>query len=416
MDLTKLSAAKLWLISSPPPDASRRPDASGPRDLPYLATALYALIPIPSDAVPTMSIDERWRLYLNPGWYATVDISDVARELAHLVWHLLADHADRARSLNVDSHSAEHWHHAADATIAATLKPDRLTPTEMKDARALHLPPDRSAEEYYAILSKLPPNDGSSVGTLDPDDGCGSGADGIPRSHELPPEAEAGLDLTEAREIRRRVAIDYREHSAQRGDAPGEAWRWAGRILEPTIAWEPLLSQAVRRAVDWAAGRGDYTYSKPSRRASSVKGIVLPGMHRPVPRVAMVVDTSASVDDHLLARALGEVDGALKALGVAGGDVTVYSCDSAVHTVQRVRRARDTTLAGGGGTDLRVGMAAAQAQRPRPDVIVVFTDGETPWTPHAPPGCSVIVALVGRDRTSLPPTPPWAIRVECLLE
>ena len=130
----------------------------------------------------------------------------------------------------------------------------------------------------------------------------------------------------------------------------------------------------------------------------------------------MIIDTSYSVDDGLLARALGEVDGALLALGVAGGEVTVYSCDAAVHTVERVRRAQDTNLAGGGGTDLRAGLAAVDTQRPRPDVVIVFTDGDTPWPPGPPPGCSVIVALLGRDRAELPPTPAWATRVECLLD
>ena len=41
MDLTKLSAAKLWIISSPPTGAGKH-DSSTPRDLPYLSTALYS--------------------------------------------------------------------------------------------------------------------------------------------------------------------------------------------------------------------------------------------------------------------------------------------------------------------------------------------------------------------------------------
>ena len=415
MDLTKLSAAKLWLISAPTSAAQprRRED---PRDLPYLATALYALVPIPSSEVPRMTVDEHWRLYVSPAWLTEATVPDIGRELAHLVWHLLADHATRARDLRVDAQTASHWKNASDATVTSTLSVDRLTPDGCPSAGELGLSPGLSTEENYAILSRLPPSGGGAGGTLSPEDGCGSGADGIARAHELPPDAEAGVDRHDAREIRRTVAIDYTEHAGRRGDSPGDAWRWARQILEPTIAWEPLLAQAVRRAVGWAAGRGDYTYSRPSRRASSVRGIVLPGMRRPVPRVSMIIDTSASVDDGLLGRALGEVDGALAALGIAGGDVTVYSCDAAVHTVQAVRRARDARLGGGGGTDLRVGLAAVEGQRPRADVVVVFTDGETPWPPQPQPACAVIVALLGRRRDHLQPTPAWAVRVECLLD
>jgi len=129
----------------------------------------------------------------------------------------------------------------------------------------------------------------------------------------------------------------------------------------------------------------------------------------------MVIDTSGSVDDTLLGRALGEVDGALQALGVSDGSVTVLACDAAVHTVTKVRKARHTRLAGGGGTDMTAGLAAAGDLRPKPDLIVVFTDGYTPWPAEPPPGSAVVAAMLGRGGHALPSTPRWATRVECLL-
>ncbi|HMM82843.1 MAG TPA: VWA-like domain-containing protein [Terrimesophilobacter sp.] len=129
-----------------------------------------------------------------------------------------------------------------------------------------------------------------------------------------------------------------------------------------------------------------------------------------------MVDTSASVDDQLLARALGEVDGAISALGVPDSNITIYSVDAAVHTVAKVRRAQDAKLVGAGGTDLRIGLRAVELERPRPDVIIVFTDGDTPWPASPPPGAIVIAAILGRDRKLLPQTPNWVTRVECVLE
>ena len=249
------------------------------------------------------------------------------------MWHLLADHAGRARDLGVRRDTARHWRDAADATVHATLLPDLLVPSGLPSARGLRLAPDRSAEEYYAVLG--PAGRARARGRRRAarlTDGCGSGANGVPRTHELPDDVDAhgGVPVPDALHIRRMVAIEYTEHATRRGNQPGDAWRWARSILEPRTPWEPLLARAVRRAVGYAAGRGEYTYTRPSRHRTP--GIVLPGQRRPVPRVALVVDTSASVDDALLARALGEVDGVLRALG--GTSVTVYAVDAGVQAVE----------------------------------------------------------------------------------
>lgn len=43
------------------------------------------------------------------------------------------------------------------------------------------------------------------------------------------------------------------------------------------------------------------------------------------------------------------------------------------------KKASDVKVAERGGTDMRVGITTAQALRPTPDLIVVPTDGYTPW-------------------------------------
>ena len=413
LDTQKLTAAKLWLISPPPAGAG----TDGPRDLPYLAHALYALIAVPSDDVTRMTCDEHWRIYVNPSWLDAAPVPVVGAELAHLTWHLLADHANRARAQAVDRSNARLWDDCADVTISHTLEPDALRPTTLPTADQLHLREGLSVEEYFAMKSRLAMLAAKDTRPLDPGEGCGSGADGIPRRHEHGPDSDLGaVSQVEARAIRERVAIEFRDHATARGDVPGDLLRWVQQTLHPRVPWQPLLSGAVRRGIGWAAGRGDYTYQRPSRRAGSVRGVVLPGQHRQVPRISIIVDTSGSVDDGLLAQALGEVDGAIAALGLPGSHVSVYSVDAAVHVTQRVRRARDAQLIGAGGTDLRVGLKAIEDQRPRPDVVIVLTDGDTPWPQTPPPGSAVIIALLGRAGWPVPPTPAWATRVECLVE
>lgn len=414
----RLSAAKLWLISQ---GAASDPEA--PRDLPYLASALYALQVVESGAAPAISADDHWRLYADPAWAENAEIPELGRELAHLTWHLLMDHAGRARTMFVDDATAEHWHHAAELTVHETLDPAGVSPSlTSADASQTRLSPagriarNSSAEQYYAALSGLPATSGGPGAPTDQGCRCGSCCDGLVRTTDLPPDADvSGMSEVDADLIRKQVAIEYQEHAKGRGTTPGEALRWARGVTDPTIPWEPLLARAVRRGIGWTTGRTEPTWTRPSRRQSVTPGILQPGWRRPVPSVAMVIDTSGTVDDRLLGRAMAEVDGAVTALGLPGAAVTVLACDAAVGAVTRVRRAGDATLVGGGGTDIRVGIAAASGLRPRPDLIVVLTDGYTPWPATPPAGSAVVAAMLRRPGETLPGTPIWATRIDCVL-
>ncbi len=418
---SRLSAAKLWLISQ-----ATTPGPDSPRDLPYLAHALYALDVVETTAVDGLSADVHWRVYANPIWITDTDIPELGRELAHLVWHLLMDHAGRARSMHVDLTTAEHWHHAAELTIHETLNPVGASPTPTSaDAehgtigRAGRIGRHQAVEQYYAHLSGLPATlpDPSPEQPTDQSCRCGSCCDGLTRTSDLPADSDTDvIGQAEADVIRKQVAIDYQDHAAKgRGTTPGEALRWARGITHPTIPWEPLLARAVRRGIGWTTGRTEPTWTRPSRRQSVTPNILQPGWRRPVPHIAMVIDTSGTVDDQLLGRAMAEVDGAIAAIGIPGVSVTVLACDAAVGAVARVRKATDATLVGGGGTDMRVGIAAAAQQKPRPDLIVVLTDGYTPWPTTPPFGSAVIAAILGRPGETLPGSPPWATRIECVL-
>jgi predicted metal-dependent peptidase len=111
------------------------------------------------------------------------------------------------------------------------------------------------------------------------------------------------------------------------------------------------------------------------------------------------------MDDNAMARALAEIKGILAALGYTT-DVTVIACDAAVHTSKRIMKASQVQLLGGGGTNMSVGIEHAANLRPVPNVIIVITDGYTPW-PDKPPRVPVIVAAIADG-----PTPSWATRVE----
>ncbi|MGW1069651.1 vWA domain-containing protein [Streptomyces aureus] len=364
-------------------------------DRPYLASALYALTVVPSTEVPTMGVDRHWRCYVSPAFVDATPVPELAGVWIHEAAHLLRDHHGRADRL--PAATQRDWHRvniAQDCEINDDLLADGLRlPEGRMEPRRFGLPEGRLFEEY---VDRLPPTKHA------PD--CGPGAHGRSVPWELTgPGGPARLGDVEAQALRRQTADAMRVHQRTRGTLPGGWQRWAEEVLEPTVDWRQALSGAVREAAAWAGGAVDYTYRRPSRRTPALRGVVLPSLRRPLPRVAVVIDTSGSMGDAELAAALGEVTGVLREVGIRGNRVTVLACDADVHAVSRVTATEQITLGGGGGTDMRVGIEAALATAERPNIVVVLTDGLTPWPEEHPP-CRVIAALIG---SSAPQPPDW---------
>ncbi|RGC66774.1 hypothetical protein C5N14_22165 [Micromonospora sp. MW-13] len=368
------------------------------QDRPYLASALYSITVVESRGVPTMGVDRRWRCYVNPDFVAGLPVPQLAAVWVHEVAHLLRDHHSRADRLAADRGRGHHRVNVAqDCEINDDLLADRLPlPPGRLEPKTYGMPAGLLFERYLALL---PPEVGGGHD-------CGSGAHGVDRPWEVGDGSGEGIGEVEAGAIRRDVAQRIRSASRSRGSVPAGWRRWAEAVLEPTVDWRRALTGAVREAAAWASGAVDYTYQRPSRRSQALRGVVLPRLRQPVPRVAIVVDTSGSMSDGRLSAALAEVSGVLRAVGIGGNRVTVLSCDAAVHVVRAVHTIGEVRLAGGGGTDMRVGVD--EALRHRPHIVVVLTDGYTPWPAAPPESARLIAGLIGADA----PTPPgWIATV-----
>jgi predicted metal-dependent peptidase len=75
----------------------------------------------------------------------------------------------------------------------------------------------------------------------------------------------------------------------------------------------------------------------------------------------------------------------------------VVVCDEVAASPQHVRTIAELQLTGGGGTDMRVGIDAALQLRPCPQIVVVLTDGLTPWPVAAPVGTTLVAVVIGND-------------------
>ncbi|WP_265295529.1 DUF2201 family putative metallopeptidase [Streptomyces sp. SHP 1-2] len=376
---------------------------------PYLASALYALTVVPSQRVRTMAVDRYWRCYVAPAFVDATGVEELAGVWIHEAAHLLRDHHGRADRLPAaDQRDPLRINIAQDCEINDDLVSDGLRlPPGALEPRLFGLPEGLLFERYLPDIPASCPHR--------PD--CGSGAHGAPvpwdlgeRGGQDGQDAEGGAGTTglgpaEAEALRRRTAQAIRAHPRSRGTVPAGWRRWAEQLLEPTVDWRTALTGAVREAAAWAGGAVDYTYRRPSRRTPALGGrVVLPSLRRPLPRVAVVVDTSGSMGEDDLAAALAEVSGVLREVGVGGNRVTVLACDADVHAVARVTAVDQVELAGGGGTDMTVGIRRALAAQDPPNIVVVLTDGHTPWPPE-PVSARLIAALIGEDA---PQPPPWA--------
>ncbi|QAZ67713.1 vWA domain-containing protein [Solidesulfovibrio carbinolicus] len=183
-------------------------------------------------------------------------------------------------------------------------------------------------------------------------------------------------DLTD--KLRQDVNQSRRAASAM-GNMPAGLDRLLAELASPRLDWAALLRRFIlARAVS------DYSWSPPSRRHIHL------GLYLPSPRsmtlgeVALVLDTSGSVDEELLAAFCAELGSILSACEAR---LHVYACDAAVGEATVYSRA-DPPLhlspPGGGGTDYRPAFAKVEADGLRPACLLYFTDLQCDRFPEEP--------------------------------
>ena len=255
-------------------------------------------------------------------------------------------------------------------------------------------------EHYYQLLRAMQESTGGPS--------CGSGAGGRPSPHELDVCDTEIIDEIDASGIREEVRQEVRRHK-ESGSVSAGLNRWAQGFTEPQAPWATLLRRMVRSEVKSARGRLQASWQRPYRRGEAGDRFLRPGSRRVGVPVAVVFDTSASMNQRLLDAAAAELRGVLKA--TRSRTISVIACDASAHCTRVFGHSETIRLSGGGGTDLRAGIAAAAELSTRPNVIVVLTDGETPWPERAPEHIPVVAVIIG-DKGALPTGPGFsALRV-----
>jgi len=375
----------------------------------YFAPALFSLIPVRTELVVSMAVDTHWRLYYNDAWVAAHTVEENAAVLIHEVSHLLREHEARKQAAAVRDETL--WNTATDCEINDDLIAEGLPlPDDPPRPGAYGLQTGENAETYYRQLQKPAQSsdaaERAAVSSRLTHD-CGSGAHGERRPWELPGDdggagGVPGVAPVKAELVRREVAQRILDRSGDAGDVPFGWRRWARTVLTPKVDYMATIRHAVRRGLrDSTLGRYDRTYSRPHRRQAAYGEFIMSSFHQPRPRPGFLIDTSSSMQDGQLARAVAELGGLTRQLGY-GTDVLVACCDVVVHDVRKVFTAAQLEMYGGGGTDISAGLRwFTERTRDPIDLLVVISDCHTPWPPAAPP-FPVITIRVG---DGVPP--PW---------
>jgi len=111
---------------------------------PYLAHALFRMVPVAAHGLGTFAVDRAWRLYLDPQALLDWPPDQAAGVLVHEAGHLIRDHAGRVDDLGpgVDH---RRWNYATDAAINDDLvRGDISLPEGAVTPAGLGLPPTGS--------------------------------------------------------------------------------------------------------------------------------------------------------------------------------------------------------------------------------------------------------------------------------
>ncbi len=386
----------------------------------WFAPALFSVRIILTEKVPVAAVDRHMNIYFNPETVIKMresvpKLADFVQQLGfiwiHEIAHILREHSARADDQKAD---ALLWNIAADFEINdgewQGLKMPELFPGLLPQNH--ELPNGKLAEWYYHELldnPELANQIKQSIGVYWDE---GSGIHGQLRDWEAGANRQK-LHPLDLEVMRRDVADKMYENRKYIGTMPGSWEVWVNKILKSRTDWRKKLRHRMSIAISTGIGlRVDYSFARPSRRQAVYLPIVAPSFSGDVSAsIACVVDTSGSMGPDEIGQAVGEVCQVLAAFKMP---ITVIPCDTQAYEPIVLSNPSDYVklkkLAGGGGTYLIAGIEAALALRPKPDTILVLTDGWTDY-PSVPYKTPVVFGILKRDygdETPLPQMPPWS--------
>lgn len=331
-------------------------------DQPFFGALALRLALVPDPKCKTAATNGVVIKY-NPDWIATLSHPELMALVAHEVMHCASGHPWRRSGRN-----PKKWNHACDYAINGELVEAKFTLP-----KGGLLDPMFSGHASEWIYDRIPDGGEGEGGDGDDDSGPGN-----PQGEVEDAPADAADDSNTEADWQK--AVQQAAAAAQaRGNLPASLKRFADQAAAPRVDWKAALRRFVQQSV-----QNDYTWRTPSRRYIA-QGLYMPSLHgEAVGPVAVVVDTSGSIDDVTLSQFKSEMQSI--ADEVQPAQVHVIYADAAVNSVDVFERNEPIEMkaVGGGGTDFRPAFKHVAKMEEQPVCVVYLTDMYGSFPEQAP--------------------------------
>lgn len=369
---------------------------------PFFATLLLRTEVVLTDQVPLAATNGQ-QMFFNPAFLEKLSIEDVMCVMCHEIGHDSLLH-----SLRMESRNHDLWNQACDHAINLMLVDQGFSCPKAVPGGWLADPKYKgwSADKIYDDLRRNPPPPSGGQGG-DDDDGDGDeqpgGAGGKPGQGKpgkgkpgdgakrdwlhgdlMPSPAKTEAEQAAAEQRAKQRVASAANMARMAGKLTGELERMVDEFLETKVPWTDVLRDFMLRVV-----KSRESWNHRNKRFSN---IYLPRRHeKRMGPIVFIPDTSMSMWGDDMEKICSEM--AHCANQTQPENITVLWADTAVKGTQVFTpdefEFSKLKPVGGGGTDMTVPLKHAETLDPQ--VVVLMTDGHTPWPDVEPPFPLIVV-------------------------
>jgi predicted metal-dependent peptidase len=335
---------------------------------PFYACLIQNMRRFYTDKVPTIGVNIEnggVNIYINPKFFNAAGDLQAIDYLKHECGHITGDHFKRAEAVNSKAYDKT-FNMAAEIAINQMLPniPNELEMNGQKGQTATlanlqkQFPealPNQASEYYYAFLKQkqdeMKQNGQGDMQTID--------------DHSIWKDGEVNQEVID--QIRENVLKKASEQAEKirAGSTPNDVKLEIDKLLNSKVNWKSQLQRFV-------ANTTEVLIESTRKRRHRKYGVYQPG-NKIFPKVhlAVVIDTSGSTFGPPLEQFLSEIQHIYK----SGAEMTILTCDTQVHDIEKFNPKKKVNIRGGGGTCYQPALDACE--KLDVDGIIFFGDMET---------------------------------------